>query len=70
MIIPRLLQLLDSNHLPLPRKCYAKLSKIPYKNPKDQFGKVYFIKIMEDYPGKITASLIRLSAISLELLKN
>lgn len=66
MITPHLLWLLDSNHLPFPRKCYAKLGKIPYKNPKDQFGKMYFTEIMEDYPGNLTASLIRLSAIYLE----
>lgn len=45
-----LLWLLESNHLLFPRKHYAKLSKILYKN---QFGKMYVMEIMEDYPGKI-----------------
>lgn len=48
-----LLWLLESNHLLFPRKHYAKLSKIPYKN---QLGKMYVLEIMEDYPCKINCS--------------
>lgn len=44
-----LLWLLESNHLLFPRKHYAKLSNIPYKN---NFGKMYVIEMMEDYSGK------------------